>query len=584
MANTYKDIVITPFRGDANNNPVIKFSSGDASTNTDMNVRFYATSNGTLSFEGTAGQLFSITNDLSGTIFAVNDISGIPSIEVDANGKISLAHFGGNVGIGTSNAQYKLDVSGDMRVTGNVILGDASTDTITLNGSTISLGNNQSIDAGTLFIDATNNEVGIGTTNPTSNLHVIGTANITSFLFVNTTNVAPTIEAAFSQANTSRTHANAAHLTANAAFDQANTARSHANASFTQANTARTHANTAHETANAAFNQANTARTHANTAHLTANAAFDQANTARTHANTAHLTANAAFDQANTARTHANTAFATANSKFSSNGGTITGNVAITGSLTVSGNSYTLDTETLRVGDPLIYLAGNNYTSDIVDIGFVANYNDGSANLHTGFFRDATTKEYYLFEGYNKEPEPNHIDVTGNNFTISTLNTNIKTSNLSLGGVNAIGWIRESYNQANTARTHANAAHETANAGFNQANTARTHANTAHETANAAFNQANTARTHANTAHLTANAAFDQANTARTHANLAFEKANSANLLAYNALANTTGTLEGNLTIKSTLTTTSNVVTFGTAFKIEANGDVFIFGTLNMLN
>jgi hypothetical protein len=122
MTTTYKDIVITPFRGNANNDPVIKFSSGDATTNSDMNVRFYATSNGTLSFEGNSGQMFSITNDLTGTIFSVNDISGIPSLEIDANGKVSIAHFGGNVGIGTSNAQYKLDVAGTANITSNLIV------------------------------------------------------------------------------------------------------------------------------------------------------------------------------------------------------------------------------------------------------------------------------------------------------------------------------------------------------------------------------------------------------------------------------------------------------------------------------
>ena len=55
MATTYKDLVITPFRGDANNVPTIRFSSGDATSNSDMNVRFYATSNGALSFEGGGG-------------------------------------------------------------------------------------------------------------------------------------------------------------------------------------------------------------------------------------------------------------------------------------------------------------------------------------------------------------------------------------------------------------------------------------------------------------------------------------------------------------------------------------------------
>ena len=117
---------------------------------------------------------------------------------------------------------------------------------------------------------------------------------------------------------------------------------------------------------------------------------------------------------------------------------TITGNLAITGSLTVSGNAFSIDTETLKVSDPLIYLAGNNYTSDIVDIGFVGNYNTGSANLHTGIFRDATVKEYYVFDGYDKEPVPNHIDTSANGFSLAVLNATIRTSNLILGGANAI--------------------------------------------------------------------------------------------------------------------------------------------------
>lgn len=52
----------------------------------------------TLSFEGSAGQLFSITDVLnSGTIFSVNDISGLSLIEVDASGSVKLARFGTDV-------------------------------------------------------------------------------------------------------------------------------------------------------------------------------------------------------------------------------------------------------------------------------------------------------------------------------------------------------------------------------------------------------------------------------------------------------------------------------------------------------
>ena len=125
--------------------------------------------------------------------------------------------------------------------------------------------------------------------------------------------------------------------------------------------------------------------------------------------------------------------------KLTAAGQTITGNLAVTGSLTVSGNAYTIDSQTLRVSDPLIYLAGNNYVSDILDIGFVANYvSANSQNLHTGLFRDATIKEYYVFDSYNQEPNPNHIDTSANGFSLAVLNATLKTSNLILGGANAI--------------------------------------------------------------------------------------------------------------------------------------------------
>ena len=59
---------------------------------------------GTLSFEGSVGQLFSITNSMTGSIFSVNDISGIPSIEVFDTGVIRLAQYGGFVAFGVSTA------------------------------------------------------------------------------------------------------------------------------------------------------------------------------------------------------------------------------------------------------------------------------------------------------------------------------------------------------------------------------------------------------------------------------------------------------------------------------------------------
>jgi len=73
--------------------------------------------------QGSAGQLFSVTNNLtSGSIFSVNDVSGIPSIDVDADGTIQLAPFGSTeyVGVGTTNPTQKLDVNGNVAIGGSI--------------------------------------------------------------------------------------------------------------------------------------------------------------------------------------------------------------------------------------------------------------------------------------------------------------------------------------------------------------------------------------------------------------------------------------------------------------------------------
>ena len=115
MANTDKDILITPNNGSSSADPKIEFKGADASTSAQtITATAYPTNNGTLSFDGSAGQLFSITNDMTGTIFSVNDVSGIPSIEVDDDGAIRLAEYNGNVLIGQStDSGEKLQVERD---------------------------------------------------------------------------------------------------------------------------------------------------------------------------------------------------------------------------------------------------------------------------------------------------------------------------------------------------------------------------------------------------------------------------------------------------------------------------------------
>lgn len=174
-------------------------------------------------------------------------------------------------------------------------------------------------------------------------------------------------------------------------------------------------------------------------------AANGWANTVGTSAN---LYSNAVGVAANT---YANNTF------LKLTGGTINGDLNVSGNLAITGNTTFINVSTFRVDDPLLYLASNNYTSDIVDIGFVANYvNSTGSNVHTGFFRDAGSKEYYVFEGYDEEPHNNVIDPNGNNFTISVLNATLKSSNIILNGANLWSWINAAYTQANVAPDIAN--------------------------------------------------------------------------------------------------------------------------------
>jgi hypothetical protein len=145
MANSDKNILITPNIGSSTGDPSIVFSAANANVGPyNITARVYPVSNGTLSFEGNTGQLFSITNNLTGTIFSVNDISGIPSIEVLDTGIVKIAQYNGNVIIAantTTDTVSKLVVNGaanigSLRITsyGNVI---SSTGDITAGNITI---------------------------------------------------------------------------------------------------------------------------------------------------------------------------------------------------------------------------------------------------------------------------------------------------------------------------------------------------------------------------------------------------------------------------------------------------------------
>ena len=76
--------------------------------------------------------------------------------------------------------------------------------------------------------------------------------------------------------------------------------------------------------------------------------------------------------------------------------------VSISGNLTVGGTTTTANTASFTVTDPLVYFGeGNN--ANIVDLGFVASYNDGAYH-HAGLARDASDNKWKLFSSVEDEP------------------------------------------------------------------------------------------------------------------------------------------------------------------------------------
>ena len=183
------------------------------------------------------------------------------------------------------------------------------------------------------------------------------------------------------------------------------------------ADTANTNAATAQTHAEAAFAQANTATSDASAAQTHAEGAFTQANTNASSITTTNSRLDSAFG-------HANAAFDKANTAVTTSGGTISGDLAVTGNLIVSGNTVTQDVETVVVQDSLVKYANNNL-ADAVDIGFYGTYNDGTQK-YTTLYRDASDSgKYKLLTGGTTEPDAaNTVDPS--TFSTATLVANIE--------------------------------------------------------------------------------------------------------------------------------------------------------------
>jgi hypothetical protein len=104
---------------------------------------------------------------------------------------------------------------------------------------------------------------------------------------------------------------------------------------------------------------------------------------------------------------------------------TINGDIAITGNLTITGNTTQIAVTSLNVTDPIIYLAANNYSSDIVDIGFAGNYHDSGTDRHAGVIRKHGTNDVYVFTGYDEEFGTNLLNIANPSLVYANVRANL---------------------------------------------------------------------------------------------------------------------------------------------------------------
>lgn len=105
---------------------------------------------------------------------------------------------------------------------------------------------------------------------------------------------------------------------------------------------------------------------------------------------------------------------------------TINGDIAINGNLTISGNTTQIDVVSLNVTDPIIYLAANNDSSDIVDIGFVGHYEGGvGPTEHFGIIRKHGTNDAYIFTGYDEHIYNNTLNIANPTLTYANVRANL---------------------------------------------------------------------------------------------------------------------------------------------------------------
>lgn len=151
MANSHKNIVITPNKG-SSANPTIVFSGADETTPAqNVTLTVLPTNGGTLSITGAVGSMLNLSNALSasyGSLFSVNDVSGMAVFEIFSAGGVQTAststlrtglNMSGPLNVSSGTSYFPtLNVTSSLNVTGTNMYAVAGSFTSLLSANSIS--------------------------------------------------------------------------------------------------------------------------------------------------------------------------------------------------------------------------------------------------------------------------------------------------------------------------------------------------------------------------------------------------------------------------------------------------------------